>query len=218
MKRALIVLLTGTTLLLARAEDPSWYPDERSVLRGQGGTAGALRISADVRPFQAWTMFAPIDPRRGVNASCRLDFEGALLPESKTQIRWGLFGRENDQWTGLAVVGGLTKDTFEFELWNTVPTATNVLSLSSNERVGQLAVKADPPRSGAPVRLVMMVRQNADGTCDVSGLFGTHAYEFKSVRLSRALPATTSFGVMNGKKSGVPAITVSRLVVGGLGK
>ena len=64
----------------------------------------------------------------------------------------------------------------------------------------------------------MTVRQNADGTCDVSGLFGTHAYEFKAVKLARPLPAVTGFGVMNCKYSGVPAITVSRFVVGGLGK
>ena len=129
MKRLLLLVCHAVLLAAAaRANEPLWFPDEVAIVKARGGTQGAQRIAAEAHPFQAWTSFADLDPRKSATVSCRLDFEGPLKPESKTQLRWGLFGRQNDQWTGVAIVAGTSRDAMCFEIWATQPTATNVLS------------------------------------------------------------------------------------------
>lgn len=196
----------------ATAQEIRWTADPTQ----PGSTAPALATDAiqlgDTSGTHiAWTSFSPLAPANGLTFSARLVLDRPMRESSGNQLRWYLAGREGDLWKSIAVVAGRQRGGMEFLLWVGRGTRTNFGSYTVHQTVTQQFLMAESPPAGTPVRLVTSVRQHPDGTCDVGGLLGTTAFEFKGIQIGLNLPKFSNAGLMIGSQAGVSTVTVSRV-------
>jgi hypothetical protein len=206
---ALIILAVA---ICATAQDVRWTAEPAA----PGTTAPTLStdsvmLSDTGTTHIAWTGFPPLSPANGLTFSARLTLDRPMRDPSGNQLRWYLLGRDGMDWKGLAVVAGRERGMMQFILWACPGTRSNFGSWKVYQTVTQQVISAESPPAGSPVRLVTSVRQHPDGTCDVGGLLGTTAFEFKGVQSGMKLPELSNAGLMVGSQAGVSTVTVSRV-------
>lgn len=210
MYRLLALLFACAALRASAQGDGIWYAAEPDLVTATGGSPGSRTIHIEDGSNQVWTAFPPLAAGQGVTASCRIALEKPFAPGSDIQFRWGLYRQVGGRFAGLSIFAGRTKSGGTFlRLSEAAATPTNALTMAKNRTLSDLRLSDPPPAPGSPVRLVMTVRANADGSFDVSGLFGTLAYEFRQIRMQAMPPDFSAFGLLNGRSSGVGHVTVS---------
>lgn len=201
----------------------AWYAESYRAPTGTVAASGGSVILREWFTADSCSLWAPVHPvdlvaTGSATFSCTLRLQRPVAPEARDALRVSMLGRPAGA-SGIGTLRGYMIATsrskgrwvtklLERRPGNGFPGTVR----DCDERA--VFMEDKPAADDTVLRVVMSVRRAADGTCDVSGFIGSHAFSFTGQRPAHPFTDVQVIGLLLGPDSGTQSATAenSRIV------